>query len=315
MTRRIPPAVALFILILLCPLPLQAQEVSVPGPLAEGISLFKEGQYTQAIVSFRKIIFDPQTSAAKAEAYFWLAKTYMAVNNLADAERNLELFLAGYPNHPYRPEALYQKGRLLFMQGDPESAIQVLQGFLEQYPSSELSANALYWSGEALYSLGNFTEAARLFQEVVQDYPTSFKVEASRYRLSIIEFKKRENELLKLLKWSHEESLKAAEEFQRREKAYEQALAAYQRRLADLRPGSAPQGEADLAKEVEQVKSENEALKSRILVLEQQLSSGGGPQPAAPTIEEKLRLLELQRKALALKELLLERRERQTGNK
>ena len=46
----------------------------------------------------------------------------------------------------------------------------------------------------------------------------------SRYRRSEIALLHRENELLDILKWSHEEYLKEAEDFYRRERAYRTAL-------------------------------------------------------------------------------------------
>jgi len=50
----------------------------------------------------------------------------------------------------------------------------------------------------------------------------------------MINQKKVENELLNLLKWSHEESLRNMEDFRRKESAYDQALSAYQKRIADM---------------------------------------------------------------------------------
>jgi TolA-binding protein len=216
--------------------------------LEEATGSFGRGDYSHAVMLLREIVLDPADSNEKAGAYFWLAKSYLALDNLQDGERSLEYFLSNYPNDPHYPEAFYEKGRLLFRQGDHENAIQVLQAFLERYPDSEFIPNAYFWVGEALYSLGQLDDALLAFKKVVDSYPTSFKVEAARYRIALIEFKKRENELLKLLKWSHEESLKTIEGFQRRETAYEQALAAYQRKLATYE-------QADLQKAVNDLKA------------------------------------------------------------
>ena len=50
----------------------------------------------------------------------------------------------------------------------------------------------------------------------------------------MIRQKKVEIELLDLIKYSHEESLRTAEEYQRRERTYEQALNSYQKRISEL---------------------------------------------------------------------------------
>jgi TolA-binding protein len=277
--------------------------------LREGLSHFREGRYQQAAASFQGIIEEGSASEAatvKGEAYYWAARSYLALNLYDEAARNLELFLTSYPEHRLYPDALYQKGRLLFLQGEPENAILVFEQFLEAYPDHELVANALYWSGESLYSLGRLDEAARVFAEVVNDYPASFKVSDAGYRLSLIEFKKREDELMKLLKWSHEETLRVTEEFQRREKAYEQAIAIYQRRLS----AAGEAAESAAVGEAAALRSENERLRQRITALETQLAAQGGQDAETGALYEELenrrQLLEAKAEALAVKEALLQ---------
>lgn len=203
-----------------------------PNRLQEAVDSYSKGDYSHAVVLLRGLVLDAGDAAAKPDAYFWLAKSYLALDNLEDGGRSLEYFLSTYPNHPRYAEALYEKGRLLHRQDDNENAIQVLQSFLEKYPDSDFVANAYFWIGESLYAMGQLDDALLAYRKVVEGYPASFRVEAARYRAALIEFKKRENELLKLLKWSHEESLRTIEGFQRRETAYEQAIASYQRTLS-----------------------------------------------------------------------------------
>jgi TolA-binding protein len=297
--------------------------------LEEATSSFGQGDYSHAVVLLREIVLDPADSAQKAEAYFWLAKSYLALDNLQDGERSLEYFLSNYPDSPHYPEAFYEKGRLLFRQGDHENAIQVLQAFLERYADSEYVPNAYFWVGEALYALGQLDDALLAFRKVVDTYPTSFKVEAARYRIALIEFKKRENELLKLLKWSHEESLKTIEGFQRRETAYEQALAAYQRKLAtyeqadmqktinDLKTTLAGR-ESDLAAanaKLGQAQAELDKLQSAQLATAAAPATVEPATAAATLAASNLQaLLGVRADALSLKELLLDWMLARAGN-
>ena len=94
--------------------------------------------------------------------------------------------------------------------------------------------SAYYWVGECLFSVGRFEEARTLFSLVLDKYPQAIKREAAWYRISLVEQTGKEEELLKLLKMSHEESLKIIEDYQRREKTYEQAINAYQKRISDM---------------------------------------------------------------------------------
>jgi tetratricopeptide (TPR) repeat protein len=241
-----------------------------------------------------------------ADAYYWVSRAYLAIGNYEEAARNLEYFLANFPAHPSFPDALYQKGRLLYLQGDPENSILVLEQFLTEYPDAELAGSAYFWLGECLFSLGQLDEAARVFNTVMREYPKSVKLEASRYRLSLIEFKKRENELLRLLKWSHEEALKSVEEFRRREKAYEQAIAVYQRKLSSPTAPDTPIADAETAAALEQLSAENEALKGTIASLETQLktqgeAAEGQTDETAAQLQQRLESIESREKALQMK--------------
>jgi TolA-binding protein len=199
--------------------------------LNRGLEAFRRSEFQSAMDEFRAALVDATDLDTEATAYFWLAKAAMAEGRLNEADKNLAYYLQNFGDHRFAPEARYQQGRLLYMQDDFESAIQLLERFTAQFPDSPFVANAIYWSGEALFNLGRLDEARRVFQTVLRDYPASFRVEAARYRVAVIELTFREQELLQLLRWSHEEYLRALDEFERREGAYQEALVSYQQRL------------------------------------------------------------------------------------
>ena len=95
--------------------------------------------------------------------------------------------------------------------------------------------------------LGRLEEAERAFTAVTQNYPSSVKVEAATYRIALIGLEYRQRELLKLLTWSHEESLRSVEDFRRREKAYESSIALYQKQISDSKRGAASDQDKILA--------------------------------------------------------------------
>ena len=198
------------------------------------ILAFGDGKYNEALIGFREVILDEDLEALQADAYFWISKSYIAMGSYQDAEKNLEFYLLNYIDNDFYEEGLYQKGRLLYLQEDYESCIQVFYNFMEKYPHSIFTSNSYFWIGESLFALGHLDEAYAIFSTILEDYPTSYKIEAANYRLKLIEQKERENELLKLLKMSHENNLKSLEDFQLREKEYEQAIASYQKKIATL---------------------------------------------------------------------------------
>ena len=228
-------AVSFAVLLLCSAETVQAQEKNLGLEiLQKGIDQYKQSDFQNALIHFREILSNPTYRSLQGDSYFWIAKSNLSLNRLDEASKNLEIFLKDYQDNPFYPEGVYEKGRLLFLQGEYESSLQVLQSFLSAYPDSPYVANSYYWAGEALFALGNLEAAERMFNTVVTQYPTSFRNEAARYRLALIGMKYREEELLKLLKWSHEEYLNALEEFNRRETTYAEALGAYQRRISAL---------------------------------------------------------------------------------
>lgn len=280
-----------------------AQTTTPQSILQKGMQEYQQAKYQAALQDFRDIILNPQFSAVHGDAYYWVSLSYIALNKLPDAEKNLEYFLLNFKDNSYVPEGYYQKGRLLYLQKEYQKSIQVLYTFVTSYKDNPYVGNAYYWIGESLYRLGHFAEAKKVFEAVISKYPTSFKVEAARYRLSLIDLKQRELELMKLLRWSNENALKAEEQFNQRQTVYEQAIIAYQRKIARLEAG-APQPAAQTAPGSGQISS----LKSQIAKLESQVQSmtsqGSGAAASASTTTTQS-LLALKAEALDLKESYL----------
>jgi len=208
--------------------------VGVEKEMRRGLDLFKEGSYNEALYVFREITLENTYSDYHGSSYFWIAKCYLALSNLDLAEENFDFFLGDFSGHPFHEESLYQKGRILFLKRKYQEGIGVFYDFIERWPESSFAANAYFWIAESLFLLGHYREAETLFQLVLSDYPTSFKVESARYRLSLIDIFDREKVLLDLLKVSHEEYINSLDDFQRRERTYEQALSVYQRQILNL---------------------------------------------------------------------------------
>ncbi len=277
-THNRPFVLAALLTILLLGTAVQAR--SQDRILQEGLTAFQQSDFGTAIMRFREVLLESPDEQTEATAYFWLAKSAMAAGRLAEAERNLEFYLLTFPNHRFYVEGRYQQGRLLFMQQDYESAIQSLEAFIRDFPDSPFVANAVYWSGEALFSLGRLDQARLLFQRVIRDFPSSFRVEAARYRVAVIELTFREQELLQLLRWSHEENLRALDEFRRRERAFQEAITVYQERLAS---NEGQTGQDEINRLTSQNRSLQETLRNRDARLRQledelrELSAGRNP--------------------------------------
>jgi TolA-binding protein len=300
-----------FLTVFLClALPLlQALPSGPSSDISDGIDLFRNGQYDKTIQFLRAFLQGSPNDKQKAAAYLLLAKSCIAVGTLDEAEKNLEYYIANYPHAADIQEALYQKGRLLFLQDDFEDCLQSLQSFLSAYPKSPFAPSAWFWIGESLYSLGRLDEAQAAYSKILTDFPSSAKVEAAQYKVSLIQLTQKEVELARLLKWSHEEFLKSTEEFQAREKTYQQAIEAYQKRLAGTGAADDQKTLADLRQALASKTEEASNLAAQLAragTFAGTAPAAGAPiAPAADQLARLQRLLAAEQKALALKEIYL----------
>jgi Uncharacterized protein conserved in bacteria len=204
---------------------------SAQEPLLSGLDAYARSDWSSAILSFRKAQNEPN---AGAEPWYWLVMAELSSGAYETALADIERFSAAFPSDSRISDTTYQKGRILYELGRYEEAVQTLYSFISRWPDHILLSSAYYWTGECLFSVGRFDEARSIFRMILDKYPQAVKREAAQYRLALIDQSTKEEELLSLLKMSHEESLKIIEDYQRREKTYEQAVTAYQKRISDM---------------------------------------------------------------------------------
>ncbi len=297
-----------------------AQNRSGNEIIKSGLTNFSKGNYTKALDDFREIILNNNFEFLQGTAYYWISRSYLAQNLLDKAENNLDFFLQNYSENKLYPDAVYQKGRLLFKKGKYDSSIQYFYKFIKSYPEHPYISNSYYWIAQSLYSLGHLEEAKSIFLMIIREYPNSYKLEASNYKLSLITLKFREKELLKLLKISHEEYLKALEDFQHKEKEYEQSISNYQRKLSVASTDDQKSIISEMTQEllnknqsISTMKTEIVQLKAKIDQITEQLeansvstdSNGTKPVASALNTNKVQQLLDTKNSALQLKEFYL----------
>ena len=228
------PVVSLTVLIFLL-IPLSAPAQSLEDEYLYGLDLFKEGEYEKSSRLFKTVLFDINSNKLHGNSAYWLSRTYLEMGHYPAAADIMDEFLLNYPGNEFNMDGRYYKGRLLFLEGEYDTCIQYFSSFITVYSiRNPYKASSLFWIGESLYNMGRFEEAEEIYLQILQDYPASVKVEASTYKLSLIEYKYREEELLKLLQWSHEEFLKSSSEYEKKEKEFNLALKVYQDKLKEL---------------------------------------------------------------------------------
>ncbi|MDR2021626.1 MAG: tetratricopeptide repeat protein [Treponema sp.] len=301
------PARLLFFLILFAAL--TAAAAAQTGGLQYGIDLYGAGRWREAVIELRRAgAADP---SVRSEALYWTALAELAAGEYEASLHDMETLEREDPRYSRTGELAYHKGRALFYLGRYDEAMVILRSYadgIDEYITGGASrkAAALYWIGECLFALGQLDRALEIFTLITEQYAGSVKYEASAYRIALINQKKIEAELLAILRWSHEESLKTAEEYQRRERSYDQAIIAYQKRIAELlrdpRVAELERANADYQRQLSEAENRIASMVPAEEVPAEPPAAAPDPDPAIPALpsDRIIRLLSLKAEALEL---------------
>jgi len=289
----------------------QNRSTSPEELIKTGVSFYGEGRFSEAVTIL-------QLAGPVPEALYWLSLAELASGSYNEALSTLDKLGKIDSAGQWSADLPYHRGRCLYYLGRNEEALIILGNYAEKLDNSNpRKSAAYYWVGECLFAMGRLDDAAGAFSMVMDKFPYSIKYEASSYRINLIIQKKVEEELLTILKWSHEESLRSLGEYQEREKSYDQAIIAYQQRISELlaETGTVEAATAENAVVTDTYRSRLVAAERRIAALEASLAEAnaalakvngaGAPEfQHYSNTERSLRVLELQAAILELSDAL-----------
>lgn len=278
-----------------------AAQEEQPDMLHAGIDRYHEGKWYEALTVLQMALAELPADAEQTEALYWIALSQFALNDYANAVGTLEE-LNTLTTGDRKQEILLYRGQAYYYLDRYNEAITVLTLYYNTSGDPAQKAEALYWTGECLFSMGQFERAQDVFSMLAEQYPSS-RQESVSYRRALLDQKKIETELLALLQWSHEESLRATGEYQRRERYYDQVITNLQKQITDMRNDTRL---ADLESANAVYQSQVADYEARIASLETQLKSSGAlsaPAPGTPS-DRMARLLSLKNSAMVLQSAL-----------
>jgi len=204
-----------------------------------GSQLYNLQRWNEAAIEFRRAEETAASANERSAALYWVILSQLAHTDYGSALLDMDELQRSSSNSTYARDMNYHRARIYFNQGYFEDALSFFNNYIRLTNDSDREtadrrAAAYFWMGECLYAMGQFDDAEKFYAWVVGRYPESPKIEAATYRIDLIKQKKIEAELLALLQWSHEESLRTSEDFQRTIRTYEHTLNVYQRRIAEL---------------------------------------------------------------------------------
>jgi tetratricopeptide (TPR) repeat protein len=278
--------------------------------LEQGVGLYRGGYWTDAVLELRRSRMEAANAGQLAESLYWLSLAEFSLGEYDAALRDIGELQRIAPAGLRIDDILYYKGRSLYYVNRHEEALTVFRlyaALLERSkidtPQARVQKTTLtYWIGECLYSLGRQDQAAELFAQVLNARPRIEKYEAASYRLGMIRQNKLQAEILGMLDWSYSEYLRMVGEYQTREAAYNETIAAYRQQVDGILADAAHKaGLEELVMEYQRLLNSAE---ERIRILEVRVSEakkavqGVPAPPLAPGQEDALwRVRELKAEA------------------
>src|SRR3990167_3164708 len=196
------------------------KEVSKENPAllySEANNLYQDGDYSEAIDKYKKIIEDHPFSPFAEDAQLLLADAYYASAQYSDAASYYTNFVTLHPGHPRAPYALFQKGMSYFRdvlsidrdQAATQKALLAFTDLAAQYPASiyvdkakEMGIFLKKRLAEREFYIGNFyfkdkkyKGALVRFAEILKKYPETGISDKVLYYIGISYVELGENDL------------------------------------------------------------------------------------------------------------------------
>ncbi|MBI5042650.1 MAG: tetratricopeptide repeat protein, partial [Nitrospirae bacterium] len=138
-----------------------------------GVSLFKLGKTEEAIQIFNRIVRQPLSKNAGAEALLWLGKCYARLGDDDNQLKSYQTILRRYSESEWVDDTLFALADYYSNKNDFKKAISYYKRLAEELPESTLSEQAYWHVGWFNYRLGNYKEASIRFAEFLNKYPMS----------------------------------------------------------------------------------------------------------------------------------------------
>jgi tetratricopeptide (TPR) repeat protein len=229
----------------------------LPPRLANGINLYGEGRWGEAIVELRRSQGETSDLSLRAEAQFWIAMSEFSAGDYQNALHDMDEFLRIDPRSRRVVEISYHKARALFYLERYNEALPLFKQYsdsiridgryvngvrmddwnsynapTDSQDDYNRKAAAIYWIGECLYALEQYDDAEAAFNTVIIQFTHSHKYEASVNRIALIKEKRIQAGLLDIVKWNQESARQGAtsQTQRQRDSAYEN----YQQQLGTI---------------------------------------------------------------------------------
>ncbi len=166
--------------------------LSALAPEIQGQALHASFEYRKAKLAYRKGDFATSlklfgelaqtgTGHGRADAKYWLARTYSTLGRYEDAVRVYLELASEQSGRSDGTEALFKAAWLAYHGGRHEEAISLFADFLKRYPHDNAADEALWYTAWSAYRLGRLPAAIDSLHQLRQRFSKSPLVQRTYY--------------------------------------------------------------------------------------------------------------------------------------
>ena len=130
-------------------------------------ALFGRKLYDLAVPEFEKYLDQYPNGSGRAQAYFFLAEAYRALNRASAARRNFQAILDQHGESEYAGPAAYMLAETAFTQKDYQAALPLFHRAAAKSKEPGVILSARYFEARCLETLDRKDEACALYQQVI----------------------------------------------------------------------------------------------------------------------------------------------------
>ncbi len=149
---------------------IHAQNFNADNLLGFAQSLFREGDYLNAVHEYQRYLFLYPGTAQADFVQLHIAAAYQNMGRLDAAIEAYQSLIQNYPQSPFIERARSNIAQCQLLGGDQATSITSLRQFLSDYPESDLAPRAQFIIGTIYMDKKDWTDAAREWQQVRTKY-------------------------------------------------------------------------------------------------------------------------------------------------
>lgn len=146
---------------------------------------FDSRRYGEAIDEYNKIVDKYPDKEENAEAIYWIARSYINMEETAQAEKAFIKLEKNFPKSEYAPLGLLQYGLMTKNMSNPQKADSIFLSLEEKYPASQVASQSGFERAIIYYTLGDTVKSIDTYKYISDNHGLNDYTVEARYRVAM----------------------------------------------------------------------------------------------------------------------------------